>query len=262
MQILTIVSHLIDYPTQALCDEQEQIKDLIKKDDFLIDEDKNALLNFVEMRMQMPLLDWQSEYDGLFERGRSLSLFLFEHLHGESRDRGQAMIDLIAHYKEAGLDIGVRELPDYIPLFLEFVSTQGEKNARSWLQDVSHILALLQVRLVQRESNYDCLFAALLNLAEADIDLTDLAAQVKDEPRDDTKEAIDKVWEEEMVTFGGESQAEACGNSNNKPNETQRRDQEVPIHLMDPILETMKAASGSKSTTHIDNGTKKTVGGM
>ena len=56
-------------------------------------------------------LDWQSDYDALFERGRSLSLLLFEHVHGESRDRGQAMIDLIAQYKEAGLEIGMKELP-------------------------------------------------------------------------------------------------------------------------------------------------------
>lgn len=259
MNVLTLISHLLDYPTQALCDAQEQIQERLQQDECLREEDKAAILQFIDGRLQMPLLDWQSDYDALFERGRSLSLFLFEHLHGESRDRGQAMIDLMTQYKQAGLDIGVRELPDYIPLFLEFLSTQGEANARLWLQDVSHILALLQVRLVQRESDYAALLTALVNLAKADIDFDDLMKQVKGEARDDTNEAIDKVWEEEMVTFGGESQAEACGNSNNKPNETQRRDQEVPIHLMDPILKNMRA--DLNSTTKKNHATK-TVGGI
>ena len=70
-------------------------------------------------------MQWQSEYDGLFERGRSLALWLFEHVHGESRDRGQAMVDLVDQYRQAGLEISQHELPDYLPLFLEFLSTQG-----------------------------------------------------------------------------------------------------------------------------------------
>ncbi|WP_298771134.1 nitrate reductase molybdenum cofactor assembly chaperone [uncultured Shewanella sp.] len=259
MNVLTLISHLIDYPTQALCDEQSLIRRLIQEDDSLNTVDKEAIDQFIVSRMQMPLLDWQSDYDALFERGRSLSLLLFEHLHGESRDRGQAMIDLMTQYKQAGLAIGVRELPDHIPLFLEFLSTQGEKNARLWLQDVSHILALLQVRLVERENDYACLFTALVNLAKAEIDFNDLIKQVKGEVRDDTPEAIDKVWEEEMVTFGAEANSTACGTSNHKPSDNQRRDQEVPIHLMDPILKNTDGDSITSSTKK--NNATKTAGG-
>ena len=182
----------------------------------------------------MDILDWQSDYDGLFERGRSLSLLLFEHVHGESRDRGQAMIDLIQQYKSAGLDIGVRELPDYIPLFLEFLSTQGDENAQGWLQDVSHILGLLAVRLAKRDSNYATLFRALVHLSGAQINYEDLSEQIKDEKRDDTNEALDKVWEEEMVKFGQEANAEqGCPSGQYRPSESQRRDKDVPIQFVD-----------------------------
>lgn len=249
MNILTLISRLIDYPTEELHEAKVDIEQFIQDNKLLTNEEKNGLLAFVHGRLAMDILDWQSDYDALFERGRSLSLLLFEHLHGESRDRGQAMIDLMAEYKKAGLDIGQRELPDYIPLFLEFASTQGEDNARGWLQDVSHILALLKVRLEQRNSDYAILFTVLVNLAKADINYEDLAAQVKGEKRDDTKEAIDKVWEEEMVKFGGEADSEACG-TDNKPSQSQRRDQDVPIQFMDSIIEDTinKEANRTQST--------------
>ena len=62
---------------------------------------------------------------------RRLSLHLFEHVHGESRDRGQAMVDLKAMYENAGLFV-TRELPDYVPLLLEFLSTQPRPEANCW----------------------------------------------------------------------------------------------------------------------------------
>ncbi|GLX77408.1 nitrate reductase molybdenum cofactor assembly chaperone [Thalassotalea insulae] len=236
MDILALISRLIDYPTEELVNAKADVVGFIESDEHLTADDKAGLLNFVEQRFSMDLLDWQSDYDAMFERGRTLSLLLFEHIHGESRDRGQAMIDLIAQYKAAGLDIGLRELPDYIPLFLEFVSTQGAANARGWLQDVAHILALLKVRLEKRDSEYAALFSALVNLAQADIDYADLAEQVKGEKRDDTKEAIDKVWEEEMVKFGPDANSDACGTAVNKPSPAQRRDQDVPIQFIDAIV--------------------------
>ncbi len=164
MDILALISRLIDYPTEGLVNAKAEVISFIKNDENLLQKDKAGLVNFVEIRFSMDLLDWQSDYDAMFERGRTLSLLLFEHLHGESRDRGQAMINLIAEYKKAGLEIAARELPDHIPLFLEFASTQGTENARIWLQDVAHILALLKVRLEKRDSDYAALFTTLVNL--------------------------------------------------------------------------------------------------
>ncbi len=154
MKLLSLLSRLIDYPTEQLFSHHQDIVDYIQQDELLDEKHKNALLAFVEQRFNGELLDWQSEYDGLFERGRLLSLLLYEHIHGESRDRGQAMVDLLKQYRAAGLDIGVHELPDYIPLFVEFSSTQGEENARGWLQDVAPILALLAGRLGQPQPNH------------------------------------------------------------------------------------------------------------
>ncbi|MFT4939146.1 MAG: nitrate reductase delta subunit [Paraglaciecola sp.] len=233
MKILSLLSRLIDYPTEHLFAHHQDIVEFIQQDELLDDEHKNGLLAFVDQRFTGELLDWQSEYDGLFERGRMLSLLLYEHIHGESRDRGQAMVDLLKQYRAAGLDIGVHELPDYIPLFVEFASTQGEENARGWLQDVSPILALLAVRLKKRECNYAALFTSLLHISGASVDLQDIALQVANEKRDDTKKAMDKVWEEEAVTFGGDAVNGGCPSDKSKPSESQRRDQDVPIQFFD-----------------------------
>jgi nitrate reductase molybdenum cofactor assembly chaperone NarJ/NarW len=234
MKILSLIGKLIDYPTQDLVDASDEIIERIANDEELAQADKHALIKFLDDRLAMDLLDWQSDYDALFERGRSLSLLLFEHVHGESRDRGQAMIDLIANYKQAGLQLDQRELPDYIPLYLEFLSTQGKENAQGWLQDVAHILAVLKVRLEQRDCDYECLFESLVNLSGVEVEYNDLWNQVKGEKRDDTKEAIDKVWEEEMVKFGPDSTGDACPTGTNKPSDSQRRDQDVPISFQNP----------------------------
>ncbi|MBT1451309.1 nitrate reductase molybdenum cofactor assembly chaperone [Glaciecola sp. XM2] len=233
MKILSLISRLIDYPSDELYAHAADVSDYIAGNEDLAESDKTALQAFVAQRFGDSLLDWQSDYDGLFERGRSLSLLIYEHIHGESRDRGQAMVDLLEQYKAAGLDIGVRELPDYIPLFLEFVSTQGNENAKGWLQDIGPVLALLTVRLEKRKCNYSSLFQALVNLSEVDIDLDALREQVKEEKRDDTKKALDKVWEEEAVTFGGDATNGGCPTNTSKPSESQRRDQDVPIQFID-----------------------------
>ncbi|MGR6873548.1 nitrate reductase molybdenum cofactor assembly chaperone [Pseudomonas sp. HK3] len=162
---------------------------------------------------------------------------LFEHVHGESRDRGQAMVDLIEQYKLAGLALDQKELPDYIPLFLEFLSTQDRADAKAWLMDVSHILAVLATRLEERDSGYASLFNALLEISQASVDMTEIREAVAKEERDDTNEAIDKVWEDEAVTFGGNAtEGGACPSSstNGKPTAKQSRVDEMPVNIMMP----------------------------
>jgi len=232
MQIARVLSLLLDYPRPGLLAAQEDIQTIIAESPLSV-ERQQALSAFVSTRFNGDLMDWQSEYDTLFERGRSLSLLLFEHVHGESRDRGQAMVNLMNQYKEAGLEIGVREPPDYIPLYLEFLSTQGEENLRLGLEEVAHILALLAARLEQRDSDYAAVLHALLELSGVSVDIADVREQIANEKRDDTKEELDKVWEEEMVKFGPDSQADGCSTAVNKPSETQRKDQYVPINWAD-----------------------------
>lgn len=228
MQLLQVMSLLLDYPTEEIQQHRPQIETVIHQS-ALSESSRQALLHFVQQRLADELMEWQADYDSLFERGRSLSLLLFEHLHGESRDRGQAMVDLQGQYREAGLEISLKELPDYLPLYLEFLSTQGDENAQYGLQEVAPILALLAARTQQRQCDYQALFLALLELSGAEIDLSDIRQQIAGETRDDTAKELDKVWEEEMVSFMSAQSENSCPSSQYRPSEGQRRDQFIPL---------------------------------
>lgn len=232
MRILKVLSLLMDYPTPEIVKYCDSLVGEIKASD--IDKNlKNGLIIFLRNRVSGSVMSWQADYETLFERGRSLSLLLFEHVHGESRDRGQAMVDLMNQYKEAGLRVQVKELPDYLPLYLEFLSTQGEDNARLRLQEIAHILALLTCRLQQRECDYEILFHTLLSLSGCRVDWDGVKSLIAKEQPDDTPEELDKVWEEEAVTFGPDQAQGECGAGLRKPEESQRRDQDIPIHWTD-----------------------------
>ncbi len=145
----------------------------------------------------------------LFDRTRSLSLHLFEHVHGESRDRGQAMIDLQNLYETHGLSIGTTELPDFLPLFLEYLSTRPMAESRELLGQTAHIIAALGERLTKRGSPYAALFGALVDVAAVDPVRAEVDAvlAVPDTDPDDPA-ALDAAWEDRPVTFG----PEAAGN--------------------------------------------------
>ena len=110
-------------------------------------------------------LDTEAAYVQLFDRGRSTSLHLFEHVHGDSRDRGPAMIDLAQTYETAGLCLAPGELPDYLPAVLEFASTQPPAEARALLGEIAHLLNAIFSALRSRESAYASVVGALLELA-------------------------------------------------------------------------------------------------
>lgn len=153
------------------------------------------------------LLDLQSRYVQMFDRGRALSLNLYEHVHGESRDRGQAMAELKALYAVHGLELTARELPDHLPVFLEFLSTLPEHKAFGLLGEAGHVVAALAERLKRRKSPYAAVLAAIASLADFAAPSQALAG-LMDEPEDDPDdlEALDRAWAEEPVHFGpGES---------------------------------------------------------
>ena len=153
----------------------------------------------------------QERYVDLFDRGRSLSLHLFEHVHGESRDRGQAMVDLLALYEKNGLTVGTGELPDFIPLFLEFLATRPLAEARDLIGQTAHILAALAERLARRESSYEAVFRALVALADARPDTPAVAAIAHEEDSNPADlAALDAEWEDAPVTFGPEAATGGC----------------------------------------------------
>lgn len=152
---------------------------------------------------QDDLYDVQARYVDLFDRTRSLSLQLYEHVHGESRDRGQAMVELLKLYSAHGLELTAKELPDHLPVFLEFLSTLPAAEAAALLGQAAHVLEALRERLRKRQSPYARVFDVLVALVEADRNPEALKALLQ-EPDDDPDdlEALDKAWAEEQVTFG------------------------------------------------------------
>lgn len=235
MQIIRVIARLLDYPTAELQSAKDALVTTVLEDSHLTTPHKQALLRCVEVFCDEDLMDLQEAYVSTFDRGRSLSLLLFEHVHGESRDRGQAMVDLLGEYEAAGLELDARELPDYLPLFLEFLSTRSQAEVRHWLEDIHHILGLLAERLYQRESLHHALFDALLDLAGQAPDRRQLASLVADEVRDDTPEALDKVWEEEMVRFV-DDQGGSCGSSGAVGQRRRELEQVQTIHLSDQLM--------------------------
>lgn len=201
MKELMIISRLLEYPDAALWQHQQEVHDALADSDALEMEEAQKLCVFLRDLTQQDLLDVQAAYSELFDRGRATSLLLFEHVHGESRDRGQAMVDLMAQYAQHGLELDSRELPDHLPLYLEYLAQLPREEALGGLQDVAPILALLSARLQQRESRYAVLFDVLLKLASTEIDGVKVAEKIADEARDDTPQALDAVWEEEQVKF-------------------------------------------------------------
>lgn len=201
MQILKVISRLLDYPTQDLLDNSQHLVEAAASTKYLPPEMRKALVALIEKQAATDIYDLQADYDGLFERGRYVSLLIFEHVHGESRDRGQAMVDLLEMYKQKGFDLDSRQMPDYLPLFLEYLSEQEEMYAREWLADVSQVLALLEERLKQRGSEQSILLSSLLIISGAKVDLEEIQNIVSKEQPDDTLEAIDQAWEDKEIRF-------------------------------------------------------------
>ena len=207
---LVVISRLLEYPDAALWQHQGELFDVLSESEKLEPADAQALGVFLRDLTAQDLLDAQAAYSELFDRGRATSLLLFEHVHGESRDRGQAMVDLLNQYEQHGLVLDSRELPDHLPLYLEYLAQLPESEAIGGLQDIAPILALLCARLQQRESRYAVLFEQLLKLANSAVDEAKVAEKIADEARDDTPQALDAVWEEEQVKFFAD---QGCGDS-------------------------------------------------
>ena len=199
--IYKVFSALLTYPTEELREAAGTMSETLDHDRSLPKAFRAPLYDLIEEIATRDLYDLQERYVLLFDRTRSLSLHLFEHVHGESRDRGQAMIDLKNMYEENGLEIGAAELPDFLPLFLEFLSTRSPAEAHALLDQPAHILSVLAERLKKRGSPYETVFQALIALAGAKpVEAADLLRAADPEQNDFA--ALDAEWEDEPVTFG------------------------------------------------------------
>jgi nitrate reductase delta subunit len=197
------LSALLTYPTAELQQAVPEIRAALDGEALLKASLRRQLDALLDEMAMGDLYDLQERYVFLFDRTRSLSLHLFEHVHGESRDRGQAMIDLKATYERAGLEIGATELPDFVPLFLEFLSLRPPAEAYELLGQPAHIFAALAERLRKRRSPYEAVFRALVALAAAK-PKADAVSALLSEPDPDAADlaALDAAWEDAPVTFG------------------------------------------------------------
>ncbi|HOW75807.1 MAG TPA: nitrate reductase molybdenum cofactor assembly chaperone [Candidatus Competibacteraceae bacterium] len=209
MKTLKVLSALLCYPQAEIQAALGEMADVLDRERLLPEREHQALLALMRQMAQTDLMELQERYIRLFDRGRALSLHLFEHVHGESRDRGQAMVDLLAVYHQHGFELNARELPDYIPLFLEYLAQRPDGEALDMLADALHVIALLGARLAERGSDYHVVFEALSALVGEPADIADIRRQVANEGPDQTVVNMDKIWEEEAVTFLANQ--EGCG---------------------------------------------------
>lgn len=205
---LKALSLLLSYPTRDLQRAMPEIGGVLAAETRLTAVARRDLRPLVEALAAGDIYELEEQYVMLFDRSRTLSLNLFEHVHGESRDRGGAMVSLVETYREGGFDPATSELPDHLPVLLEFLATRPEGEAREVLADAAHIFEVLRERLLRRDSAYAAVFAALTQLAGGTADaeiVQDLLAQPEADPND--LEALDAVWEESEVRFGPDPNA-------------------------------------------------------
>jgi nitrate reductase molybdenum cofactor assembly chaperone NarJ/NarW len=212
MRTFKILGALLTYPDAALVAARRELRDTLLAEGLLPEPARPRVLALIDQLGSVDLMELQERYVLLFDRSRRLSLHLFEHVHGDSRDRGEAMISLAQLYHAHGLYLDTTELPDYLPLFLEFLALRPLVEAREHLGHAAHLILALGERLEQRGSPYAAVMRALEALIELPAEAPEIRRAVAAESPDDTFEALDAAWEEQPVTFGPENDPQGgCG---------------------------------------------------
>jgi nitrate reductase delta subunit len=196
---LRALARLLSYPDAQLRSHLPALRDALHDEHALRAARLAELDAFIASLERSAPLDAEADYVQLFDRGHATSLHLFEHVHGDSRDRGPAMIDLAQTYAAAGLFLAEGELPDFLPVVLEFTSTQPPREARAFLGEMAHILNAIFSALQERGAPHACLLGALIELAGEEARPVAIAA---DEP-------LDAAWQEPVVFDGCSSKGQS-----------------------------------------------------
>lgn len=207
---LRVLARLLAYPDAELRGHLPEMRAALHSDKVLSKTRLTELDELIASLQHGDPIDSEGQFVEIFDRGRATSLHLFEHVHGDSRERGPAMIDLTQTYEKAGLFLGEGEMPDYLPVVLEFVSTQPPKEARAFLGEMAHIFNAIFNALQQRDTRYASVLGALLEIAG------EKAHAVRVTP----DEPMDTAWEEPVVFDGCSTKGQA------KPGDVQ------PIHFV------------------------------
>ena len=210
---LRALARLLAYPNAQLRAHLGDLLEALQGEQRLSVARLTGLQRLVSQLSASDAYEVESDYVELFDRGRATSLHLFEHVHGDSRERGQAMVDLVQTYEQSGLHLNPDnggELPDYLPLVMEFASTLEASAAQGFTGEFAHILNALYAALLKRRSLYAHIPAAVLELMDHTIEPTEV-------PED---EALDEAWAEPAAFDGCSSRGQ------------QRADQPQPIHIV------------------------------
>ncbi len=220
MKTFKILGLLLTYPEGTVLDAADELLEILRAEAVLPEKSIRKIEQFLHTQNSSDLMDIQEDYVNTFDRGRAHCLHLFEHIHGESRDRGQAMVDLIDTYAEKGLYIDQGELPDYLPLFMEYLSRCKFEEARSLLGEAIDVIAAIGAKLKKRQSDYAVVFDAIEVLSAVKPDKIKIQEAIEKAPKDpESLEELDEQWKE-AEAFSGNPQAD-CNTCNAFPNATE-----------------------------------------
>ncbi len=190
---LRAISRFLQYPDPELIEHLAEITSAFLEMPKLTKKNRAGLVDFSNHLETSDLYDLQEEYVECFDRGRATSLHLFEHVHGDSRERGQAMVDLLQTYKDGGLELSANELPDHLSVILEFASILSLEQAKQFIGEMAHILNAIYSTLVSRNNRYAWLIASAIEFSGEKFKIIELKIQ---------EESMDEEWAEPPV-FGG-----------------------------------------------------------
>lgn len=160
-----ILSLLLDYPNAELCEAVTEIMDVVELDDALNVHQQECLRKFIDYAAPKTVAEWQMQYVQLFDYSPKTNLYLFDHVYGDSRERGQAMVDLNAMYNKSGFEPSTNELPDFLPVFLEYLSLlEDPQESGNLLKEVSHILQNMKRAMKKKKTPYFHLFDILCSI--------------------------------------------------------------------------------------------------
>ncbi len=205
-----VLARLLDYPHAEMRAALPELFAVLTEEGALSPARLAELKALMGTLQQGDAYEVEARYVESFDRGRATSLHMFEHVHGDSRDRGPALVDLQQTYEAGGMFFEASELPDYLPVVLEFASTQPAETARSFLAEMAHILNTIHSGLIKRDNPYAAAIGAVLELAGEKPQAVQISV---DEP-------LDEAWQEPPAFDGCSSKGQS------KPGAPQ------PIHIV------------------------------
>lgn len=223
MKTFKILGLLLTYPEGTILSASDALLETLHDEALIPKKSLTQIKHFLHIQKNRDLLEIQEEYVEAFDRSRAHCLHLFEHIHGESRDRGQAMVDLSDMYASKGLYIDNNELPDYLPLFMEYLSRCSFKEASLLLGEAIDVIAVIGAKLKKRKYPYAAIFGAIEALSAVTPNKIKIIEALEHGPKDpETLEELDEQWKE-AEAFSGDPQkdlAADCNGCNAFPNAT------------------------------------------